>query len=99
MYCNQCGAQIGEGAVRCPACGKMVPAIAVEKRLVRPRHDRKIAGVCAAVANYFEIDVMLVRLIWLLAVIFAGSGLLAYVIAWIVIPEEPETVVVMRPQV
>jgi phage shock protein C len=98
MFCNQCGANIGEGAVRCAACGKAVPAIAVERRLVRPRYNRKIAGVCAAIANYFDIDVMLVRLIWLVALIFAGTGLLAYIIAWIVIPEEPETVVVMRPQ-
>lgn len=98
MFCNQCGAKIGEGAVQCPACGKAVPAVAIEKRLVRPRHDRKIAGVCVAVSNYFGIDVMVVRLVWLLALVFAGTGLLAYVIAWIVIPEEPETVVVMRAQ-
>ncbi len=99
MFCNQCGAQIGEATVRCTACGRIVPAIAVEKRLVRPRTDRKIAGVCAAVGRYFDIDVSVIRLIWLLAAIFGGTGLLAYLIAWIIIPEEPETVVVVRSPV
>lgn len=91
MFCNHCGANIGETAVRCPACGFVVPPVAVQKKLVRPRADRKVAGVCAAFARYFEMDVMIIRLILVLSIIFgAGAGIIAYVIAWIVIPEEPE---------
>ncbi len=61
------------------------------KRLYRSASDRKIAGIAAGIAEYFAIDVTLVRLIWVLAVVFGGSGVLAYVIAWIVIPEQPKT--------
>ncbi len=59
------------------------------KRLVRPRQGRKIAGVCIGFAEYFDIDVTVVRLVWLLASCLTGVGLLAYPIAWIVMPEEP----------
>lgn len=89
MYCNQCGAVMSETAVRCAACARLVAPIEMRRRLVRPREDRKIAGVCAAFARYFELDVTVVRLVWLIALIFAGTGLLVYLIAWIVIPEEP----------
>lgn len=58
------------------------------KKIVRPREGRKIAGVCQAFANFFGLDVSLIRIVWLLLVLFAGTGLLAYLISWIVIPEE-----------
>lgn len=95
MYCNNCGKTIGEDAVFCQFCGVRVgpaPAAPAQKRLVRPKYDRKIAGVCAAVANYFGIDTTLVRVVWLCCLLLAGTGLLAYIIGWIVIPEEPEYV-------
>ena len=59
------------------------------KRLVRPRQGRKIAGVCLGFAEYFDVDVTVVRLVWLIASFMTGIGLLSYPIAWIVIPEEP----------
>jgi phage shock protein C len=55
---------------------------------MRPRADRKIAGVCAGVAEYFDLDVTLVRLVWLITAVMTGIGLLSYPIAWIVMPEE-----------
>ena len=59
------------------------------KNLVRPRKGRVIAGVCLAVANYFKIDVTLVRVIWALLVIPGGlPGLLPYLLCWIIIPSE-----------
>lgn len=58
------------------------------KKIVRPRNGRKIAGVCQAFANFFGLDVSLIRIVWLLLVLLAGTGLLAYLICWIVIPEE-----------
>jgi phage shock protein C len=57
--------------------------------LLRPKYDRKIAGVCAAFARAYGWDVNLVRLALVLLVFFGGGGVLAYVICWIVIPEEP----------
>jgi phage shock protein C len=89
MFCNHCGKNIQEDANVCAYCGRTVGYRAVPRRLMRPRAGRKIAGVCAGFANHFDLDVTLVRLVWLVVVIFAGTGLLAYLIGWIVIPGEP----------
>ncbi len=59
-------------------------------QLLRPRYDRKIAGVCAAFARAYGWDLTMVRLVVVALAIFGGgSGGLAYVICWIVIPEDP----------
>ncbi len=57
--------------------------------LLRPRYNRKIAGVCAAFARSYGWDLTVVRLVLVLLVLFGGGGILAYVICWVVIPEEP----------
>jgi phage shock protein PspC (stress-responsive transcriptional regulator) len=59
------------------------------RRLYRSRHEKKLGGVCGGLAEYFGIDVSLLRLAWILFAVLGGSGLLAYILAWIVIPEEP----------
>jgi phage shock protein C len=66
-----------------------VGGVVARKRLVRPREGRKIAGVCLGVAEYFDLDVTIVRLVWLIASVVTGVGLLSYPIAWIVMPDEP----------
>lgn len=58
------------------------------RRLTRSRTNRKIAGVCGGIAEYFRIDPTLVRLLAVLLVLFAGGGLIAYLVAWLVMPEE-----------
>jgi len=59
------------------------------KRLVRPKKGRVLGGVSLALANYFNIDVTLVRLIWVFLFIPGGlPGIIPYVIMWIVIPSE-----------
>jgi phage shock protein C len=89
MYCNYCGKGIQDDANVCAYCGTRVGSVLARKRLMRPRADRKIAGVCAGFAEYFDLDVTVVRLTWLIVSFMTGVGLLAYPIAWIVIPEEP----------
>jgi len=59
----------------------------MEKKLYRSQTDRKIAGVCGGIAEYFDIDPTLVRLGWILFLFAGGSGILAYIIAWIVMPD------------
>ena len=60
------------------------------KKLYRSRKDEKIAGVCGGIANYLKIDSSIVRLIWALAILCAGTGVLAYIVCAFIIPEEPE---------
>lgn len=60
------------------------------KKLYRSKKNRVISGVCGGIGGYFEIDPTLVRLLWLLiSIMGAGSGVVAYIVAWIIIPEEP----------
>lgn len=60
------------------------------KRLYRSRQNAVIGGVAGGIAEYFNVDPTIVRLAWLLTVFMAGAGVLAYVIAWLVIPANPE---------
>lgn len=59
------------------------------KRLYRSRTNRIIAGVCGGIAEYSNIDPTIVRLLWLLVSLLWGAGIIAYIIAVIIIPEEP----------
>ena len=90
MFCNYCGKVIQDDANVCGYCGTRVGSVLARKRLMRPRTGRKIAGVCAGFAEYFDLDVTLVRVLWLVAIFIPTCiGLFGYVIAWIVMPEEP----------
>ena len=89
MYCNYCGKVVQDDANICAYCGKRLGAVIARKRLVRPRQGRKIAGVCLGFAEYFDLDVTLVRIVWLVSSVMTGIGLLSYPIAWVIMPEEP----------
>ena len=60
---------------------------------MRSSTDKKIAGVCAGLADYFDLDPTIVRVIWFLAVFFAGCGFVAYMVLWIVLPLAPAGVI------
>jgi phage shock protein C len=89
MYCNHCGKVIQDDAAVCAYCGIRVGTSLARRKLVRPRIGRKIAGVCLGFSEYFDVDVTVVRVVWLIASITTVIGLLSYPIAWIVMPEEP----------
>jgi phage shock protein C len=91
MYCNACGKVIAEDGRFCSHCGVVAGMLPTPKRLYRLRFDRKVGGVCAGFAHYFELDVSVVRILWFLVAFFSGifPGFIAYVLAWIIIPEEP----------
>ena len=61
------------------------------QKLYRSRTNKKIAGICGGVAEYFNIDVTLIRLVWISAIIFAGTGILAYLVCWLIIPKNPNS--------
>jgi phage shock protein C len=98
MYCTRCGSQIEETNNFCPACGHETrrgtearrpgdEGLRAPRRLYRLAYDKMLGGVCAGLARYFNIDVTLVRLLVVLGVVFSGGvGLLAYIVAWIVMP-------------
>ena len=97
MNCSNCKRDITEYSNFCYYCGtrQRVPAAGaplVQKRLMRSVVDRKIAGVCGGVAEYFDVDSTIVRLLWVLACFVPFPvipAILGYFIAWIVMPEAP----------
>jgi len=104
MFCTRCGVQLDDSVRFCSQCG--APTVNAPHpgtpggmaRLVRPADNQKIAGVCAGFARYFGVDVTLVRVLWIVLVIWPIplTGLIAYIIAWIVMPLEPAPVVSPR---
>ena len=60
----------------------------MDRRLRRSEVERMVGGVCGGIGEYFGIDPVLVRLAWVLLTIAGGSGVLAYLLAWLIIPDE-----------
>lgn len=61
----------------------------MKKKLYRSVEDRKIGGVCGGMGEYFDIDSTIIRLLWIAMIFAVGSGLIAYIVGWIIIPEKP----------
>ena len=94
MNCAACHQQLNLGARFCSFCGTAVPVPQpgsfYGRRIVRPRYGRMLGGVCAGIADHYGWDPVVIRLI-AVALFFVGCGslFLAYLVAWIVIPNEP----------
>jgi phage shock protein C len=94
MFCKHCGNSIVENARFCSVCGGEVAIPATYPRtsrpLIRARAGRMIAGVCQGIATQYGWDAAWVRVIAVLLTIFGGGlGAIAYVVLWVVTPEEP----------
>lgn len=103
MICTSCQKEIAQGSNFCYHCGakqanagqtQAAPGTAApprsSRKLMRSSTDKKISGVAAGVANYLDLDVTLVRVLWLvIGFCSAGVALLVYLILWIVLPVEP----------
>lgn len=104
VTCTKCGNGMNEDARFCSVCGAPVSAPppgpaysapppggwASPTRLIRPRSGRMIAGVCQGIANAYGWDIVWVRVLAvLLAILGNGIGLIAYIVFWVVMPEEP----------
>ena len=59
------------------------------KKLYKSAVDKKIAGVCGGIAEYFTVDSTLIRLAWVVFCLLGGSGVLAYILAALIIPDQP----------
>jgi phage shock protein C len=93
MFCTQCGVELGAKDRFCSQCAHptelAVQGAPEQTRLTRDMRNKKIAGVCAGFARYLAVDVILVRVIWLVLAFGTGIGFIAYIVAWIVMPKEP----------
>jgi phage shock protein C len=98
MFCTRCGNKLDPSSRFCPACGATTnpaaspfatdPLYATGK-LTRSRTNRMVAGVCAGFALHYGWDLNVVRVITALLIILTGVGALAYIAAWVIIPEAP----------
>jgi phage shock protein C len=100
MYCNACGHAIAEDGRFCVHCGTLVGIPATPRKLMRSRADKKIAGVCAGLAHYFDLDVTVVRILCIFLTLATGvcPGVVTYLLAWIIVPSEPELKPVIAAQ-
>ena len=62
----------------------------MKKRLYRSRKEKIFGGVCGGIAEYLNTDPTLIRILWIIFTLAVGSGVLAYIIAWIIIPKNPK---------
>ena len=95
MLCVQCQREIVNESVYCAVCGARQQGNRPQdnRRLRRSTSEKRIAGVCGGLAEYFNVDVSLVRLAWVVLTIVPGAiffGVLAYLAAWVLMPESKE---------
>ncbi|MBZ5623900.1 MAG: PspC domain-containing protein [Acidobacteriia bacterium] len=91
MYCTKCGVELHNDDRFCSQCGSRTGlgrVVTASRALLLDCRNKKIGGVCAGFARYLEVDVTLIRAIWLAVAITTGVGFLAYFAAWIVIPSD-----------
>ncbi|HEV2178258.1 MAG TPA: PspC domain-containing protein [Terriglobia bacterium] len=91
MYCPQCGKEYADRVNFCCQCGAAIGASSsrAARKLYLSRVNKKIGGVCGGFAEYLDLDPTLVRLVWVMAAIFVGWGVIGYLIAWLILPEAP----------
>jgi len=95
MYCTQCGLQLEETDLYCARCGQPTRPDLVRparpRKLVRLIRGKKIGGVCAGFARFLDMDVTLMRILWLALLLVSGGIVgLVYLGAWIIMPREDE---------
>jgi phage shock protein C len=91
MYCTKCGVELTHEDCFCSRCGTATGVGRVEapsRPLLLDKTNKKVAGVCAGFARYYDVDVTLVRVVWLALAICTGVGFIAYLAAWMIIPSD-----------
>jgi phage shock protein C len=103
MTCTNCHREVTDFSNFCNFCGaRQHAASRAYKRLLRSSVDRKIAGVCGGIAEYLEIDSTVVRLLWLILILIpvpVVPAIVAYLVAWAVMPQAPAPAATAPPVV
>ena len=89
MTCAKCQRELEAESSYCRFCGTAVSSTGTARRFVRLPREGKVAGICSGLAAYFDADVTIVRLVWVILSIIPGvliGGLVAYIAAWILTP-------------
>jgi phage shock protein PspC (stress-responsive transcriptional regulator) len=102
MTCKHCQREVPDYSNFCNFCGGMQQTASSRghKRLMRSSTDRKLAGVCGGIAEYLEIDSTVVRLVWLVLLFVpvpVVPSIVAYLVAWAVMPQAPIPVAATAP--
>ncbi|MFH0917123.1 MAG: PspC domain-containing protein [bacterium] len=61
----------------------------MEKRLQRSRTEKMVGGVCGGLAQYFDVDPTIVRILWVIITLLGGAGIILYIVLWVIMPLEP----------
>jgi len=94
MFCTKCGTEQRDQDRFCSQCGSSsgrgIPNAERAERLSRPMREAKLGGVCAGFARYLGVDVTLVRILWIVLMVWPLPlfGLISYIVAWIVMPKD-----------
>jgi phage shock protein C len=91
MFCTNCGVQLRDDDRYCSQCGNRTTVgrvVYTGRPLMLDKRNGKIAGVCAGFARYLDVDVTLVRVLWLATAVMTGVGFLAYFVAWAIMPSD-----------
>jgi phage shock protein C len=92
MICSHCKTEIADTSNFCNFCGARQRQTASRRRLMRSVVNSKLGGVCGGIAEYFDVDPTIVRVIWVALSVVPGGlvgGILVYILAWMIIPKAP----------
>lgn len=98
--CPYCAEPVQDSAIKCRFCGSRLQSSALTREWYRSRHGKRVAGVCAGLAEEFGIPTTPLRIAFILLTLLGGPGVILYIIFWVIMPyrEEPRATLEHRGQ-